>query len=172
MGYCWKYNSRHYSVKFGGKYICSWFGQLYNYSLLQKRRPPSFFANLRKTLNLMLGSFKNPDDYGNCDSLKRTQHILKVNGMETTELIHYVCKIRFFYKVHENYKSSNLFQNISFLVILVHLYLSQYCYSAKNIFTCLKLKVSTLRTILYKFFKLLYYSMKTPSSCQITIFLY
>ncbi|KAJ8919012.1 hypothetical protein NQ315_016917 [Exocentrus adspersus] len=57
---------------------------------LDKRRPPSFFDNLRKTLNLMLGSFKNPADCDNCDALKRTEQILRINGLETADLIHEV----------------------------------------------------------------------------------
>ncbi|KAJ8953784.1 hypothetical protein NQ314_007214 [Rhamnusium bicolor] len=57
---------------------------------LDKRRPPSFFDNLRKTLNLMLGSFKNPADCDNCDALRRTEQILRINGLETADLIHQV----------------------------------------------------------------------------------
>lgn len=57
---------------------------------LDKRRPPSFFDNLRKTLNLMLGSFKNPADCDNCETLKRTEQILRINGLETADLIHEV----------------------------------------------------------------------------------
>nr|CAI5860663.1 unnamed protein product [Callosobruchus analis] len=57
----------------------------------KKRRPPAFFANLRKTLNLMTGSFKNPQDCdNNCDDLRRTEQILRLNGLETAELIHEV----------------------------------------------------------------------------------
>lgn len=58
-------------------------------SNLEKRRPPSFYANLHKTLDLMLGSFKTVDDY-NCDELRITETRLKVNGLETNELIHLV----------------------------------------------------------------------------------
>ncbi|KAJ8944670.1 hypothetical protein NQ318_015878 [Aromia moschata] len=59
-------------------------------SNLDKRRPPSFFDNLRKTLNLMLGSFKNPADCDNCNDLKRTEQILRIHGLETADLIHQV----------------------------------------------------------------------------------
>ncbi|XP_074030466.1 C2 and C2B_Munc13-like domain-containing protein staccato isoform X3 [Leptinotarsa decemlineata] len=59
-------------------------------SNLDNRRPPSFFENLRKTLKLMIGSFKNPDDCDNCNSLKRTDNILRINGLETADLIHQV----------------------------------------------------------------------------------
>ncbi|CAH0552872.1 unnamed protein product [Brassicogethes aeneus] len=57
---------------------------------LDKRRPPSFFDNLHKTLNLMLGSFKSPNDCSNCDALSRTERLLKINGLETNDLIHEV----------------------------------------------------------------------------------
>lgn len=57
-------------------------------SNLEKRRPPSFFQNLHKTLDLMLGSFKSPDQCSNCDTLKRTEQLLKMNGLETNDLIH------------------------------------------------------------------------------------
>ncbi|XP_060523502.1 protein unc-13 homolog 4B [Cylas formicarius] len=57
-------------------------------SSIEKRRPPSFFANLSKTLDLMLGSFKTPDVNINCSSLQRTEQILRLNGMETPDLIH------------------------------------------------------------------------------------
>lgn len=59
-------------------------------SSLEKRRPPSFFANLRKTLNLMLGSFKDPENDTDCDVLQRTEEILRINGLETADLIHEV----------------------------------------------------------------------------------
>lgn len=58
---------------------------------MQKRRPPSFFANLHETLNLMVRSFKPSDQVSNeCDFLRRTEHLLKLNGLETAELIHEV----------------------------------------------------------------------------------
>ncbi|CAH1967098.1 unnamed protein product [Acanthoscelides obtectus] len=60
-------------------------------SNIEKRRPPAFFANLRKTLKLMTGSFKNPQNCDNdCDELRRTEQILRLNGLETAELIHEV----------------------------------------------------------------------------------
>ncbi|XP_072393128.1 protein unc-13 homolog 4B isoform X4 [Diabrotica undecimpunctata] len=59
---------------------------------VDKRRPPSFFANLHKTLNLMLGSFKNPNDCDSCDALTRTEQTLRIHGLETTDLIHEVHK--------------------------------------------------------------------------------
>ncbi|RZC32407.1 unc-13 -like, partial [Asbolus verrucosus] len=57
-------------------------------SNIEKRRPPTFFANLHKTLNLMLGSFKNSNE--NCEELKKTELMLQINGLETNELIHLV----------------------------------------------------------------------------------
>ncbi|KAH1020693.1 hypothetical protein HUJ04_010308 [Dendroctonus ponderosae] len=57
---------------------------------LENRRPPSFFANLQKTLKLMLGAYKDPTDCTSCDSLKRTEQILRINGLETSDLIHEV----------------------------------------------------------------------------------
>ncbi|KAJ3619664.1 hypothetical protein MTP99_005328 [Tenebrio molitor] len=59
-------------------------------SNIEKRRPPSFFANLHKTLNLMLGSFKISNENSSCDELKRTENKLKINGLETNDLIHLV----------------------------------------------------------------------------------
>lgn len=61
-------------------------------SNLESRRPPSFFYGLRETLNLMLGAFKSPNDCENtCDSLRRTEQILRVHGLETPDLLHEVC---------------------------------------------------------------------------------
>ncbi|XP_045469629.1 protein unc-13 homolog 4B isoform X2 [Harmonia axyridis] len=57
---------------------------------LENRRPPSFFANLHKTLNLMLGSFKTSDDCARCDGLIQAERLLKVYGLETNDLIHQV----------------------------------------------------------------------------------
>ncbi|KAL3277541.1 hypothetical protein HHI36_012885 [Cryptolaemus montrouzieri] len=56
---------------------------------LEKRRPPSFYANLHKTLNLMLGSFKTSDET-TCDGLSQTEEILRIYGLETNDLIHQV----------------------------------------------------------------------------------
>ncbi|KAK9880351.1 hypothetical protein WA026_010235 [Henosepilachna vigintioctopunctata] len=56
---------------------------------LEKRRPPSFFANLHKTLNLMLGSFKSSDDTS-CEGLEKTERLLRIHGLETNDLIHQV----------------------------------------------------------------------------------
>ncbi|KAL1506494.1 hypothetical protein ABEB36_005849 [Hypothenemus hampei] len=57
---------------------------------LENRRPPSFFSNLQKTLTLMLGVYKNPDDCSSCAPLKNTERILKIHGLETSDLIHEV----------------------------------------------------------------------------------
>ncbi|CAH1131281.1 unnamed protein product [Ceutorhynchus assimilis] len=57
---------------------------------LENRRPPSFFSNLHKTLILMLGVYKDPSDCNSCDALKRTEQVLRVNALETSDLIHEV----------------------------------------------------------------------------------
>ncbi|XP_044755920.1 protein unc-13 homolog 4B isoform X3 [Coccinella septempunctata] len=67
----------------------------------ENRRPPSFFANLHKTLNLMLGSFKTSDDCARCDGLIQAEQLLKVYGLETNDLIHQVNL-----DLHEEYKSN------------------------------------------------------------------
>lgn len=56
---------------------------------LEKMRPPIFFCNLQKTLDLMLGSFQinNDEDAGN-NSLLKIQKLLSVHKLETNELIH------------------------------------------------------------------------------------
>lgn len=58
---------------------------------MQKRRPPSFFANLHETLNLMVKSFKQPDETSECEFLRKTENLLRINGLETAALIHEVC---------------------------------------------------------------------------------
>lgn len=57
---------------------------------LQKRRPPSFFANLHETLKLMVRCFKQSEDPSNCDTLRNIERLLALNGMETMDLIHEV----------------------------------------------------------------------------------
>ncbi|XP_022905569.2 protein unc-13 homolog 4B isoform X2 [Onthophagus taurus] len=59
-------------------------------SNLEKRRPPSFFSNLHETLKLMKHSFKLNDTEEECEQLKKTEHLLYLNGLETSELIHQV----------------------------------------------------------------------------------
>jgi hypothetical protein len=62
--------------------------------LLQKRRPPSFFDNLRKALGILEGFFMR----GECDEtdaggesaalLTATKARLRLHGLETMDLIH------------------------------------------------------------------------------------
>ncbi|XP_050297020.1 protein unc-13 homolog 4B isoform X2 [Anthonomus grandis grandis] len=57
---------------------------------IENRRPPSFFANLKKTLKTMVGAYSAPSDCDNCDALMRTEKILTIHGLETADLIHEV----------------------------------------------------------------------------------
>jgi len=61
-------------------------------SNIERRRPPTFFANLRETLQLMVKCFKQSesDETSDCDNLRRIEHLLTINGMETAQLIHQV----------------------------------------------------------------------------------
>ncbi|XP_018323999.1 protein unc-13 homolog 4B isoform X2 [Agrilus planipennis] len=59
-------------------------------SNIDKRRPPSFFANLRNTLQLMVKCFKQSEGDSECDQLKKVEYLLFINGLETSELIHQV----------------------------------------------------------------------------------
>ncbi|XP_017783309.1 PREDICTED: protein unc-13 homolog D isoform X2 [Nicrophorus vespilloides] len=58
-------------------------------SNLEKRRPPSFFANLHETLKIMIKSFKCSED-SSCIELARIQKLLQLNGFETSDLIHQI----------------------------------------------------------------------------------
>ncbi|XP_028162943.1 protein unc-13 homolog 4B isoform X3 [Ostrinia furnacalis] len=63
------------------------------YDLIQlnreKRRPPSFFSNLHECLNIMIQSFRQDNkEIEKDDTLKKVEYLLKLNGMETRELIH------------------------------------------------------------------------------------
>ncbi|KAI5645978.1 c2 domain-containing protein [Phthorimaea operculella] len=56
---------------------------------LEKRRPPSFFSNLSKCLQIMIRSFCQDDkEFYTSETLKRVEYLLKIHGMETRELIH------------------------------------------------------------------------------------
>ncbi|KAF5296761.1 hypothetical protein FQR65_LT10162 [Abscondita terminalis] len=59
-------------------------------SNIEKRRPPAFFANLRATLQLMVKSFKQSDESNDCENLQKIERLLKINGLETSALIHEV----------------------------------------------------------------------------------
>ncbi|XP_065157678.1 protein unc-13 homolog 4B isoform X3 [Atheta coriaria] len=57
---------------------------------LEKRRPPSFFANLQETLKIMVKSFKSADDTHSCPALQKTERLLKLHALETGALIHQI----------------------------------------------------------------------------------
>ncbi|XP_035895567.1 protein unc-13 homolog 4B isoform X1 [Anopheles stephensi] len=62
-------------------------------SNLDKRRPPSFFANLRDTLHLMVANFKTAQNResetaADKETLAHIERLLQLHGYETTDLIH------------------------------------------------------------------------------------
>uniref|UniRef100_A0A182VXG9 Uncharacterized protein n=1 Tax=Anopheles minimus TaxID=112268 RepID=A0A182VXG9_9DIPT len=62
-------------------------------SNLDKRRPPSFFANLRDTLHLMVANFKTAENResetaADKEALAHIERLLQLHGYETTDLIH------------------------------------------------------------------------------------
>uniref|UniRef100_A0A182J7R8 Munc13-4 n=1 Tax=Anopheles atroparvus TaxID=41427 RepID=A0A182J7R8_ANOAO len=62
-------------------------------SNLDKRRPPSFFANLRDTLHLMVANFKTAENRASetaadKETLAHIERLLQLHGYETTDLIH------------------------------------------------------------------------------------
>ncbi|KAF5278655.1 hypothetical protein FQA39_LY00697 [Lamprigera yunnana] len=60
------------------------------HSNIERRRPPAFFANLRATLQLMVKSFKQSEESSDCQTLAKIERLLKINGLETNDLIHQV----------------------------------------------------------------------------------
>lgn len=61
--------------------------------ILQKRRPPQFFSNLRETLRIMVKSFKSANLRANNSSsdhatLEAIEQLLTLHGFETGDLIH------------------------------------------------------------------------------------
>ncbi|XP_046996115.1 protein unc-13 homolog 4B isoform X1 [Schistocerca americana] len=56
---------------------------------LEKRRPPSFFANLHETLNILIGFFRQGAERNTSPVLQQIDSMLKLHGMETSELIHH-----------------------------------------------------------------------------------
>lgn len=68
---------------------------------LEKRRPPSFYSNLRSTLQIMVENFKcqNTSDRKVCSSDKETlekiDKLLELHGYETADLIHQYYKDRY-----------------------------------------------------------------------------
>nr|CAD7408512.1 unnamed protein product [Timema cristinae] len=67
-------------------------------SNLEKRRPPSFFANLSETLKVLVSFFRQGDESEsrewNNEVLQKMEHLLLVHGLETSELIHQYFKER------------------------------------------------------------------------------
>ncbi|XP_065080920.1 protein unc-13 homolog 4B isoform X5 [Ochlerotatus camptorhynchus] len=62
-------------------------------SNLDKRRPPSFFANLRDTLHIMVENFKSAqnresENASDRETLEHIERLLQLHGYETTDLIH------------------------------------------------------------------------------------
>ncbi|XP_043272734.1 protein unc-13 homolog 4B isoform X3 [Venturia canescens] len=56
---------------------------------LGKRRPPSFYSNLHRTLHTLIRFFNlGADETSNVQVLEKIEHLLKLHGMETAELIH------------------------------------------------------------------------------------
>ncbi|XP_055903171.1 protein unc-13 homolog 4B [Eupeodes corollae] len=65
---------------------------------LDKRRPPSFFVNLREVLNIMASSFKyedKPFSEITTETLANVQKLLELHASETDVLIHQYYKERF-----------------------------------------------------------------------------
>ncbi|KAG7190822.1 hypothetical protein KM043_006889 [Ampulex compressa] len=56
---------------------------------LEKRRPPSFYSNLHRTLHTLVRFFNlGADETANVEVLQKIEHILELHGLETAELIH------------------------------------------------------------------------------------
>ncbi|CAK9823698.1 Protein unc-13 homolog 4B [Anthophora retusa] len=56
---------------------------------LEKRRPPSFYSNLHRTLHSLIRYFNiGADDATNVKVLEKIEHLLELHGLETAELIH------------------------------------------------------------------------------------
>ncbi|XP_011304160.1 protein unc-13 homolog D isoform X1 [Fopius arisanus] len=56
---------------------------------LEKRRPPSFYSNLHRTLHTLIRFFNlGADETANVQVLKKIERLLNLHGLETAELIH------------------------------------------------------------------------------------
>lgn len=56
---------------------------------MQKRRPPSFYSNLHRTLHTLIRFFNlGADETANVQVLEKIECLLKLHGLETAELIH------------------------------------------------------------------------------------
>ncbi|XP_034941538.1 protein unc-13 homolog 4B isoform X4 [Chelonus insularis] len=59
------------------------------HSNLEKRRPPSFYSNLHRTLHTLIRFFNlGADEKANVQVLEKIERLLKLHGLETAELIH------------------------------------------------------------------------------------
>lgn len=70
------------------------------HSSIEKRRPPSFYANLRSTLQVMVENFKcqdgnSPIESSDKDTLEKIDRLLELHGYETSDLIHQYYKERY-----------------------------------------------------------------------------
>lgn len=71
-------------------------------SSLDKRRPPSFYSNLRNTLHIMIENFKcqntsacKPIQSSDKETLEHIDKLLELHGYETADLIHQYYKDRY-----------------------------------------------------------------------------
>lgn len=69
-------------------------------SSLEKRRPPSFYSNLRNTLQIMVENFKCRDNErtivsSDKETLEAIDKLLELHGYETSDLIHQYYKERY-----------------------------------------------------------------------------
>lgn len=56
---------------------------------MQKRRPPSFYSNLHKTLHTLIRFFNfGADETVKVGVLEKIERLLKLHGLETAELVH------------------------------------------------------------------------------------
>ncbi|KZC08060.1 BAI1-associated protein 3 [Dufourea novaeangliae] len=59
------------------------------HSNLEKRRPPSFYSNLHRTLHTLVRFFNvGGDESSNVQVLEKIENLLELHGLETAELIH------------------------------------------------------------------------------------
>ncbi|XP_026666615.1 protein unc-13 homolog 4B isoform X1 [Ceratina calcarata] len=59
------------------------------HSNLEKRRPPSFYSNLHRTLHTLIRYFNiGADEVANVKVLEKIEYLLELHGLETADLIH------------------------------------------------------------------------------------
>ncbi|KAG8040085.1 hypothetical protein G9C98_001201 [Cotesia typhae] len=59
------------------------------YANLEKRRPPSFYSNLNRTLHTLIRFFNlGADETSNVKILEKIERLLSLHGLETADLIH------------------------------------------------------------------------------------